>query len=603
MNDDRNGLARFVFSILLLSCAVAGDSWADSNVTGAKYRQPTDLILDSRNEHLLVACSGTGELEVYHTQSKRKLACIQFDSSLDSLASLGGDWIAACSKASNQTHIIKWYKESLRRVATIQNSHSPVSLLWDADSQNLFTACLWSRRVEAIDLADELKAWSKIESSDSTPVESMTPDSVWDVPLAPRKMICLGKGRGLLVADSFGRELIVLDAKDGHTIVSHDFFGTSLRGLALHGNDLVTLHAMLNEFSRTDQNEIHWGVLMANDVRLIDVDRLLKERGDRIYVGGRVNPVGVPGNGAAEPTNMAIHGLTGRVAVAIGGTDMLGLGRTDSYTYKYVEVGRYPSAVAWSSDGQTVYVANQFDDSISVVDVESATVASVIPQGAMRKFSESELGEQLFHSATLSHDRWLTCASCHVDGHTNGQLSDNFGDRSYGAPKRVPSLLGVKGTAPYTWLGHEEHLKGQIVSSVRKTMHSYRKLDDDEVDQIVAYMESLPPVISLSEARGLRADIAVARGRKIFEGRGCTDCHSGATYTSHDVYDVGLVDENSQKLFNPPSLRGVSQRGPELFHDCRADGLRGVLVDKKHRLEEKLSEEQVADLIAFLNTL
>ena len=139
-----------------------------------------------------------------------------------------------------------------------------------------------------------------------------------------------------------------------------------------------------------------------------------------------------------------------------------------------MEVGRYPSAVAWSSDGQTVYVANQFDDSISVVDVESATVASVIPQGAMRKFSESELGEQLFHSATLSHDRWLTCASCHVDGHTNGQLSDNFGDRSYGAPKRVPSLLGVKGTAPYTWLGHEEHLKGQIVSSVRKTMHSYR---------------------------------------------------------------------------------------------------------------------------------
>ena len=603
MNDDRNGLARFVFSILLLSCAVAGDSWADSNVTGAKYRQPTDLILDSRNEHLLVACSGTGELEVYHTQSKRKLGCIQFDSSLDSLASLGGDWIAACSKASNQTHIIKWSKESLRRVATIQNSHSPVSLLWDSDSQNLFTACLWSRRVEAIDLADELKAWSKIESSDSTPVESMTPDSVWDVPLAPRKMICLGKGRGLLVADSFGRELIVLDAKEGHTIVSHDFFGTSLRGLALHGNDLVTLHAMLNEFSRTDQNEIHWGVLMANDVRLIDVDLLLKERGDRIYVGGRVNPVGVPGNGAAEPTNMAIHGSTGKVAVAIGGTDMLGLGRTDSYTYKYVEVGRYPSAVAWSSDGQTVYVANQFDDSISVVDVEGATVASVIPQGAMRKFSESELGEQLFHSATLSHDRWLTCASCHVDGHTNGQLSDNFGDRSYGAPKRIPSLLGVKGTAPYTWLGHEEHLKGQIVSSVRKTMHSYRKLDDDEVDQMVAYMESLPPVISLSEARGLRADVAVARGRRIFEGRGCTDCHSGATYTSHDVYDVGLVDENSQKLFNPPSLRGVSQRGPELFHDCRADGLRGVLVDKKHRLEEKLSEEQVADLIAFLNTL
>jgi YVTN family beta-propeller protein len=603
VKNDRNGMACFVFMFALLGITLVGDSWADSNVTGAKYRQPTDLLLDGRNEHLLVACSGTGELEVYHTQSNRKLACVQFDSSLDSLASLGEGWIAACSTKSHQTHILKWSKESLQRVATIRNSNSPVNLLWDADSQHLFTACLWSRRVEAIDLADELKAWSKVGSTESHAIESITPDSVWDVSLAPREMICLGDGRGLLVADSFGRDLIVLDPKNGQPIVSHDFFGTSLRGLALQGNNLVTLHAMLNEFSRTDQNEIHWGVLMANDVRLIDVSLLLKERGDRIYVGGRVNPVGVPGNGAAEPTNMAIHGSTGRVAVAIGGTDMLGLGRTDSYTYQYVPVGRYPSAVAWSSDGQTVYVANQFDDSISVVDVESAMVSSAISQGAMRAFSESELGEQLFHSATLSHDRWLTCASCHVDGHTNGQLSDNFGDRSYGAPKRVPSLLGIKGTAPYTWLGHEEHLKGQIVSSVRKTMHSYRKLDDDEVEQIAAYMESLLPVISLSEARGMRSDVAVARGRKIFESHGCADCHSGSTYTSHDVYDVGIVDENSQKLFNPPSLRGVSQRGPELFHDCRADGLRGVLVDKKHRLEEKLSDDQVADLIAFLNTL
>ncbi len=31
-------------------------------------------------------------------------------------------------------------------------------------------------------------------------------------------------------------------------------------------------------------------------------------------------------------------------------------------------------------------------------------------------------------------------------GHTNGQIADNFADRSFGAPKRVLSLKGVKGT-------------------------------------------------------------------------------------------------------------------------------------------------------------
>ena len=130
-----------------------------------------------------------------------------------------------------------------------------------------------------------------------------------------------------------------------------------------------------------------------------------------------------------------------------------------------------------------------------------------------------------------------------------------------------------------------------------------RKLDDYEVNQLASYMESLPPVISLSEARGKHLDMAVSRGKLLFENRGCADCHAAPTYTSHDVYDVGVVDEMKQRLFNPPSLRGVSQLGPELFHDCRADGIRGVLVNQKHHLKEQLSDQQVSDLIAFLNAL
>lgn len=592
--------------VATLTCWLLAFSGAELGFTdeiGAKYRQPVDLLLDASNQHLLVACSGTGELEVYNTQTNQKTACVKLDESLDGLASLGGHWIAACSTKSNKTHIVRWSGNKLESAAVILNSHSPVNLQWDFESQCLFVACLWSRRVESINLAEELTRWNLEDHSASKVVETIKPDHVWDVPIAPRKMVCLGNERGLAVADSFGRELLILDTNDGKVTINHDFFGTSIRGLVLHGKDLVTLHAMLNEFSRTDQNEIHWGVLMANDVRLIDVELLMRERGERIYVGGRVNPVGVPGNGSAEPTDLSVHDATGRVAVSVGGTDMLAIGRTDAYTYKYVPVGRYPSAVVWSSDAELLYVANQFDDTISVVDVAGASVLSVISQGSMRTLTEPELGEQLFHSATLSHDRWLTCASCHVDGHTNGQLSDNFGDRSYGAPKRVPSLLGVKGTAPFTWLGHEEQLQGQVISSIRKTMHSYRKLDADEVEQIAAYMESLPPAVSLSSARGVESGESVQRGRKLFEGRGCMDCHSGTSYTSHDVYDVGLVDENRQKLFNPPSLLGVSQRGPELLHDGRANGIRGVLIDKKHRLEESLTEQQVEDLIAFLNAL
>ena len=43
-------------------------------------------------------------------------------------------------------------------------------------------------------------------------------------------------------------------------------------------------------------------------------------------------------------------------------------------------------------------------------------------------------GERLFHDARLSHDGWMSCHSCHVDGHTNGLVADTLGDGSYGAP-------------------------------------------------------------------------------------------------------------------------------------------------------------------------
>ena len=55
--------------------------------------------------------------------------------------------------------------------------------------------------------------------------------------------------------------------------------------------------------------------------------------------------------------------------------------------------------------------------------------------------------------AKLAHDGWFSCHSCHTDGHTNSRLNDSLGDGSFGAPKRVLSLLGVNDTAPWAWNG------------------------------------------------------------------------------------------------------------------------------------------------------
>jgi len=191
----------------------------------------------------------------------------------------------------------------------------------------------------------------------------------------------------------------------------------------------------------------------------------------------------------------------------------------------------------------------------------------------------------------------MSCHSCHTDGHTNGLLNDNLGDGSYGAPKRVLSLLGTVNTGPWAWNGQVSSLENQVRHSITTTMRGPEPTHRDVTD-LSAYVRSLswpaPPRIS--------ADQDVRHGERLFIALKCDRCHAPPLYTSPASYDVGLVDEVGERKFNPPSLRGVGQR-PRLFHDNRARSLTEVLTRFRHQVGRTLSEEEVAELVRFLQSL
>ena len=67
--------------------------------------------------------------------------------------------------------------------------------------------------------------------------------------------------------------------------------------------------------------------------------------------------------------------------------------------------------------------------------------------------------------------------------------------------------------------------------------------------------------------------------------------------------DVGLTDRDGNARFNPPTLRGVAQRDGFL-HDGRARSLREVFTTHNHPGHgDPLSDAELADLLAFLNSL
>ena len=127
--------------------------------------------------------------------------------------------------------------------------------------------------------------------------------------------------------------------------------------------------------------------------------------------------------------------------------------------------------------------------------------------------------------------------------------------------------------------------------------------DELPVGRLSAYLKTLSPAPSLHLARKeMPSNEVLAEARTIFETAGCQNCHAGSALTSRDTYDVGVHDEQGETLFNPPSLRGVSQRSP-YFHDGRAETLADVLKTSHHNSEMPLSETQIEQLQLLLESL
>jgi YVTN family beta-propeller protein len=465
----------------------------------------------------------------------------------------------------------------------------PVALAVAPDAKAAFVSSLWSRRLTKV----------RIDLAASQPLAI---DKQADLAFPPQALALLADRSRLIVADAFSGRLTVVMSDDLTPTSERTFPGHNVRSMLVtaDGRELLVAHQMLNDLAHTIRNDVHWGMLMSNDLRWLKVESVLAG-GKELYFGSHMHPLGEAGRGAADPAGIAMS-QTGTVVVALAGTNEVAMGKESDFSLFRLKVGKRPTAVAITPDGNSALVANMFDDSISIVDLTAREEVAKIKLGALSKLSAADRGELLFHDGKLAHDAWMTCASCHPGGHTIGQLNDNFSDLSFGAPKRVLSLLSQSDTAPYAWVGKNADLATQIKNSIEKTMQFNDDAPEDAVQAIAAYLGTLKLPPPLAVLRGTRDDAAVVRGKAVFEARDCARCHAPPTYTTAGVYDVGLRDKEGNTEFNPPSLRGLSHRD-QFFHDNSAATLEDVFLTHAHPVGEKYDAADVRDLVEFLRSL
>jgi len=585
--------AWIVCCAVVTASAVLGalSSYAAENVANeSALRRPAALAVSNDGQTLVVANRDRGSLSVIDLAAQKVVAEQIIGKRLSDIVRLSENRsFLVTDEAAHELVRVKVDGSQVEVVDRLKLSPYPVSVTVCADRQTAAVASLWPRQLTLVALP-----------SDDSPTLRAT--HVIDLSFAPRKTLWLAREQRLLVADSFGGSLAVIDPTQGKLLFERKFPGHNIRGLTISadGDKVLLAHQMLNDLANSIQNDIHWGLLMSNDLRYLRIASMLDEKSE-LYAGGHMYPLGVAGRGAADPADVIVS-LQGQAVVALAGTNEVAMGDESEYTLERVKVGRRPVDLELSLDGKLAFVANQFDDSVSLVDLQKRKTVATVLLGPTPELSLAQKGELLFHDGRLSHDNWMSCHSCHTDGHTNGQMNDNLSDRSFGASKRVLSLLGSRDTGPYAWNGSVPNLATQVRSSIEKTMRRDDVTLDDQIDALVAYTQSLEVPPSIDELRGRADAAAIERGREIFVKRACANCHAGDNYTSPEAYDVGLVDKLGNRKFNPPSLRGVGHRGP-YFHDSSGAQLEDVFAEHGHPEASSYSRDEVNDLVQFLRSL
>ncbi len=586
-----------VYQPLLAGAVAAAVLIAPQGARGelaTRVRQPVALVFADEGKTVLVANRRSGSVSIIDATTRRVVAEHDVGRGLADLAVQGGgSRLLAVDEASNELLLLEYRDRAVRVLDRLKLKAGPVRLAVLGDGASCAVSTLWSRRL----------SFASIAKGTAGADPSLVAAGDLELPFCPRELAGSGDGSKLVVADAFGGRLAVVDVgrraiESVRTLPAHN-----IRGIAFapDGKSLVIAHQYLNPLAQTTFDDVHWGLLVRNHLRTLRTDRLLAAGSDGVLLdSSRVFDLGDVGYAAGDPGALA-WSKGGELIIALSGVDEIAITASPEQGPRRIVVGHRPTALAPSPDGSVVFAANSLDDTVSVIELKSGMRAATISLGPRPEPTAASRGERLFFSAKVSHDGWMSCHSCHSDGHTNNLLCDTLGDGSYGAPKRVPSLLGVGATGPWTWTGSMARLEDQVTKSIATTMHG-TKLNSSQIADLQAYLETLSPPPRIGSPSGEAGSEAVASGRAIFHERKCAACHATPGYTSPGRYDVGLSDEVGNREFNPPSLRGASSRD-SFLHDGRARSLEEVFQKEKHPRGVALSPREITALVAFLKTL
>ncbi len=274
-----------------------------------------------------------------------------------------------------------------------------------------------------------------------------------------------------------------------------------------------------------------------------------------------------------------------------------------------------------------------------------------IPQTIPYNSAKAALGKRLFFDTILSRDQTIACVTCHdfQHGGADPRIVSIGVDKKTGH-MQSPSVLNAVFNFTQFWNGRAKNLTEQAAGPVHNPVEmgmtteqieqrintnpryreSFHKISGkssvtftDIAEMLAEYEKTLITPNSKFD-RFLRGEQTLSpaetQGYALFKRLGCASCHNGVNIGGNSFQKFGVIvpmvrdsntddrfaltkRENDKNVFKVPTLRNIALTAP-YFHDGSAATLQEALkIMAKHNLGTKLSEQEIHDIIAFLNTL
>ena len=337
---------------------IAEDTLGDTKPLAARMRQPVALAMAEGGKSLFVANRRSGSLSVVDTAMRRVVAEYDVGRGLADLAILaGGQNLLAVDQGANELLFLDGRERSIRVIDRIKVSPDPIRLVVLADGSSCVGAPLWTRRIRFVSL----------ERRDPAAIHSVLSIAAGlDLPFCPREMALVADGSRLIVADAFGGRLAVVDLKQRTVEAVRALPAHNIRGLALapNGKTLVVAHQVQSRLGQSSFDDVHWGLLIRNQLRILQIDTLLRPGPDAALLdSGRLFDLGDVGYAAGDPGDLAFD-ARGNLIIALAGVDEVAITKSPDQGPRRIVVGRRPAAAMPCPDGSVVFGADSLDVTI-----------------------------------------------------------------------------------------------------------------------------------------------------------------------------------------------------------------------------------------------